>query len=633
MNKSAKYYELQALDLWDFPALIKKAREIQGITLEDLCKDICSSSLMGRIEKGERYANKELRDRILARLGVCSDGYENFLFYDDYLVWKQKQRIVNSIEKSDFQEAEKLLEAYEKECEEDKLGRQFCMVMRVQIMQKRHEDKAPIARIYEEAVKLTVSDIDNALIKDLCLSVQELDMILEYERYCHPGRLASRCEEILAYISSEMFDTYSYVKIYPKVIYYLYISTSDNDRDWTKLLRLSSAGIEQLRTTGRTYYFWELLEIREEGLTKLLNTMEAETDSRKRQALQNVIDTAKAWREAFDFVHNMCGTHRKMETSCYLYQQKEAYCISDVIRRRREMLGLTKKELCKDICSEKTIGRLESKKTKPQIDIVRQLFERLNLSGEYQRWQIVTKDVKAFSIVGKIIQCANNRDFKNTQEYLEELGQYASMENPINRQYKERIEVNLKLRQGLISKEDAITQLEKILAYTIPPQAAIKEGEKYLTNVEIQCLLDIAINIGKSQMNQFYDALIELCNQLEKDDGITEHIAVWEMLADAIACLYGNLGEYDKSNEIALKSMRECIYCYRMSRLAVCLYNNVWNYERQNKKDISGLQGYDIEKGLIICGTLCQICKNSTREMIIKKKLKVLVQEQVKIKI
>ena len=175
----------------------------------------------------------------------------------------------------------------------------------------------------------------------------------------------------------------------------------------------------------------------------------------------------------------ICVEHTgKWKTSCYLYQQKEAYCIGDVIRRRREMLGLTKKELCKGICSEKTIGRLEAKKTKPQIDIVRQLFERLNLSGEYQRWQIVTKDIKAFSIVGKIIQCANNRDFKNTQEYLNELGQYASMENPINRQYKERIEVNLKLRQGLISKEGARIQLEKILAYTIPPQTAIKRRRK-----------------------------------------------------------------------------------------------------------------------------------------------------------
>lgn len=621
MNKSAKYYELQALDLWDFPELIKKAREIQGITLESLCKDICSSSLMGRIEKGERYANKELRDRILARLGVCSDGYENFLFYDDYLVWKQKQRIVNSIEKSDFRAAEKLLEAYEKKSENDKLGRQFCMVMRAQIMQKRHEDKAQIAHIYEESVKLTVSDIDSKLIKDLCLSVQELDMILEYERYCHSDRLASRCKEILDYINSEVFDTYSYVKIYPKVIYYLYISTSDKDRDWTRLLRLSSTGIEQLRTTGRTYYFWELLEIREEGLTKLLNTMREDTDSRKRQALQNVIDTTKAWMGAFDFVHDMCGTHRKMETSCYLYQQKEAYCISDVIRRRREMLGLTKKELCKGICSEKTIGRLEAKKTKPQIDIVRQLFERLNLSGEYQRWQIVTKDVKAFSIVGKIIQCANNRDFKNTQEYLNELGQYASMENPINRQYKERIEVNLKLRQGLISKEEARIQLEKILAYTIPPQTAIKEGEKYLTNVEIQCLLDIAINIGKSQMNQFYDALVELCNQLENDDGITEHIAVWEIIMTNVANTFGDMGRYDESDSISMKIMEESMYCYRLNILAANVYNNIWNYTERIRKSMPIKQEFNEKNVLKKCIVLCQISRNTARESIVRKRL------------
>ncbi len=109
VEKSKKYYELQALDLWDFPTLIRKAREIQGITLEALCRDLCSFSMMGKIERGERLAGKELRDRILARLGVCSDGYENFLFHEDYLVWKTRQRIVNAIEKSDFDTAEKEL--------------------------------------------------------------------------------------------------------------------------------------------------------------------------------------------------------------------------------------------------------------------------------------------------------------------------------------------------------------------------------------------------------------------------------------------------------------------------------------------------------------------------------------------
>lgn len=621
MEKSKKYYELQALDLWDFPTLIRKAREIQGITLEALCKDLCSFSMMGKIERGERLAGKELRDRILARLGVCSDGYENFLFYEDYLVWKRRQRIVNAIEKSDFGTAEKELANYEKKNGDYNLEKQFCLVMRAQIMQKRHEDPAAIAKLYEEAVKLTVSDIDHVSIRELCLSVQELDMILEYERCCRPERLASRCEEILAYISSEVFDTYSYVKIYPKVIYYLYLSTADSDRDWNRLLRLSNQGIEQLRTTGRMYYLWELIEIRREGLTCLQDKIENDEEDRKREALQKVIDTMTDWLDALDFVHNLCGTHRKMETSCYLYQQKEAYCISDVIRRKREMLGMTKKALCEGICSEKTIGRLEAKKTKPQIEIVRLLFEKLNLSGEYQRWQVVTKDVKAFPILGEIIRCANNYDFKRTQMLLDQLGQFVPMENPINKQYKEEIEINMKLRQGIITKEAALKELESILAYTIPLKSAIKEGDKYLTNVEIQCILDIAINMEKLTMNKFYASLLELCKQLEKDDGISEHIAVWEIIMVNVSNMYGEIGEYDKSDAISLNIMKQCIQCYRMSTLELNLYFNVWNYRERKKKNIPVRQGYQEDMYLKKCITLCQINKNVAREMRMKKRL------------
>ncbi len=621
MEKSKKYYELQALDLWDFPTLIRKAREIQGITLEALCRDVCSFSMIGKIERGERLAGKELRDRILARLGVCSDGYENFLFYEDYLVWKRKQRIVNAIEKSDFATAEKELAVYEKKSGEYNLKKQFCMVMRAQIMQKRHEDPAAIARLYEKAVKLTVSDIDHVSIGELCLAVQELDMILEYERCCHPERLASRCEEILAYISSEMFDTYSYVKIYPKVIYYLYLSTADSERDWNRLLCLSNQGTEQLRTTGRMYYLWELIEIRREGLTRVRDGITNDEDGRKRESLQKVIDTMTDWLDALDFVHKLCGTHRKMETSCYLYQQKEAYCISDVIRRRREMLGMTKKALCEGICSEKTIGRLEAKKTKPNIETVRLLFEKLNLSGEYQRWQVVTKDVKAFPILGEIIRCANNRDFQKTQTLLNQLEQYVSMENPINRQYREEIEINLKLRQGMITKEVALKELESILAYTIPLKSAIRKGDKYLTNVEIQCILDIAINMEKSSMNEFYEALIELCEQLEKDDGIFEHIAVWEIIMINVSNTYGEMGEFDKSDEISLNNMKKCVQCYRMSTLELNLYYNVWNYEERKKRNIPVQQGYQEDMYLKKCITLCQINKNIAREIRMKERL------------
>ncbi len=621
MGISKKYYELQALDLWDFPTLVRKARAIQNITLEALCKGICSFSMIGRIERGERFPDKELRDRILARLGVCSDGYENFLFQEDYLVWKRKQGIVNAIEKSNFETAEKLLKHYD-DVKDDILGRQFSLVMRAQIMQKRHEDHDRIARLCEEAVKLTISDIDVRTVGELCLSVHELDMILEYTRYCHPDRLASRCEEILVYIKSDVFDIYSYVKIYPKVVYYLYISTPDADRDWTRTLRLCNDGIEQLRTAGRMYYLWELLEIKKEGMTRLLNQVGDSKGAITKRTLENSINTTSEWLDALDFVHNLCGTNRRMESSCYLYQQKEAYCISDVIKRRREMLGLTKKKLCEGVCSEKTIGRLEANKTKPQIEVVRRLFEKMNLSGEYQRLQVVTDDVRAFSIVNEIMRCNNNRDLDRTEELLVQLDKYIFIGNPINKQYKERIETIIKLRKGNISIEQAKEQFVKILEYTVPYYVVIKNCAKYLTNVELQIVLDIAKNFGKTNINVVFEALMKLCKQMEKDEGILEHIAVWESIMLNIANVYGEIGEYEKSNFVSINTIKEDMYCYRMNLLEYSIYNIAWNMGECRKKNIPVIEGYQEDYYIKKSIALCQLNKNIVGEMIAKNRVK-----------
>ncbi len=621
MGISKKHYQLQALDLWDFPTLVRKAREIQNITLEDLCEGICSFSMIGRIERGERFPDKELRDRILARLGVCSDGYENFLFYEDYLVWKRKQGIVNAIEKSNYETAENLLKYYDETDETDKLGKQFELVMRAQMMQKRHEPPDLIAQMCEKAVKLTVPEIDERAVGKLCLSVHELDMILEYTKYCHPEKLASRCEEILTYIKSDMFDIYSYVKIYPKVVYYLYISTPEAARDWTRTLRLCNDGIEQLRTAGRMYYLWELLEIKKEGMTKLYHKVGDSKGAITKQTLENSIHTTAEWLDALDFVHNLCGTHRRMESSCYLYQQKEAYCISDVIRRRREMLGLTKKKLCEGICSEKTIGRLEANKTKPHIEVVRLLFEKMNLSGEYQRWQVVTDDVRAFPIYDELGRSINERDFERAEKLLDELECYIPMKNPINRQFRERVLVHLEFGQKRIEMKEAGERLRKVLEYTIQYRIAMKDVEKYLTNTEIMCLLNILAYTKNESTNPIFHVLISLCKQMEQDDGISEHIALWETIMTNIASIFGSIGEYSLSNAFSLKNIKESIHCYRMNIIVANLYSITWNYGECKKKSIPTNEGYQEKEYLDICLSLCKLNKNISKEIVIKRRL------------
>ena len=74
-----------------------------------------------------------------------------------------------------------------------------------------------------------------------------------------------------------------------------------------------------------------------------------------------------------------------MRDCVYLYQQRWVFYIGDVLRIRREMYGLTQKELCSGICSVKTLRRAEKKESNMQQAYLGALLRRLGLSKEFQR--------------------------------------------------------------------------------------------------------------------------------------------------------------------------------------------------------------------------------------------------------
>ena len=250
------------------------------------------------------------------------------------------------------------------------------------------------------------------------------------------------------------------------------------------------------------------------------------------------------------------------------------------------------------------------------------MFEKMNLSGEYQRLQVVTDDVRAFSIVNEIMRCNNNRDLDRTEELLVQLDKYIFIGNPINKQYKERIETIIKLRKGNISIEQAKEQFVKILEYTVPYYVVIKNCAKYLTNVELQIVLDIAKNFGKTNINVVFEALMKLCKQMEKDEGILEHIAVWESIMLNIANVYGEIGEYEKSNFVSINTIKEDMYCYRMNLLEYSIYNIAWNMGECRKKNIPVIEGYQEDYYIKKSIALCQLNKNIVGEMIAKNRVK-----------
>ena len=71
-----------------------------------------------------------------------------------------------------------------------------------------------------------------------------------------------------------------------------------------------------------------------------------------------------------------------MQDCTYFYQQKWIFSMKDVLRIRREMLGLTQEQLCEGICSVKSLRRAE----KGQTDMQRETLKKV-LKDVYKRQQ------------------------------------------------------------------------------------------------------------------------------------------------------------------------------------------------------------------------------------------------------
>ena len=207
------------MDSWEYCELLKVQLQRSNVSIEKLSEGLCSPSMLSRICNGERTANKMMRDLLMQRLGMADERNENFIFREEYDKWKLRQRIVVRINEEDLTTAEELLDIYENDIS-NKVERQFCQVMRIQILRMRDPKDEKIGKLYESALKLTVPHIDEKNVNELQLSAQELDLVLEYVFYNQPENLDSRCEELIEYVEKSIMDEHSREKILPKIVYY-----------------------------------------------------------------------------------------------------------------------------------------------------------------------------------------------------------------------------------------------------------------------------------------------------------------------------------------------------------------------------------------------------------------------------
>jgi len=589
-----------------FGVFIAKLRKEKGISLEQLSDGLCTPGMLSRFERGEREPEKLLQNRFLTRLGTVPENYENFLGYKEYCRWEKRQGILHNILEENIEQAKVLLEEYRQTYKmKYSLERQFYLAMLAQIRRYEGASGEELASMFEEALQLTVPKINSHSFLKRVLSLEEMNLLLEYRFYCCQGVTLQFYETLLEYIEKIERTTLALAKIYPKTVFYYYTKWKQEENSEyasaEHMMQLCDKAIEILRNANRMFYLWELFCMREELVEKLPGTISGSEDFLQRQK------DCLNWKETLEELYNEYGISIAMYEFCYLYVESENYCIGDVIRIRRKMLGLSQEKLCKGICDSRTVSRLERNLRKPQKEIVQQLFERLNLSTELCRTELVTDSQEAIEKYRELRIRTNTHEYEKAQELIEKLRMLVIESNPTNHQILERNAMLINIMSGKLYGEDCILQMKRILEYTVPYVAVVSQDDKYLTNEEISCLENLTLGIDWTfdEMGECVTALENICNMPKYS---CNYQRMYEFTMLAISSHLGNKHQFDYSDKIKKNVISISLRNKRAKALNYALYGLFWNKEYNNKDDFDI---YEKKRELEKCVNLSALCKDT----------------------
>ncbi|MGN0505169.1 MAG: helix-turn-helix domain-containing protein [Lachnospiraceae bacterium] len=486
-------------------------------------------------------------------------------------------------------------------------------------------------QVLEEAVKLTVPGVDNKPISQPVLSIQELNLILEYQAHKHPEKLQELCLQLLSYMEEKDFDLAGRVMFRAKaaLFYCNAMHLEEKQKAETKVtlpeleqaLTICTEGIEALRDCQKIYFAWELLQKKEQYITLILtysNTFSAE----KAEAYQKELEQTKEFFHLLDGMYEEFQVPKKTNGFTVFYREHENYCINDVDRARRRMLGISRAELEKTILGKSTLKRIEKKETNPQMGNARKLFDRLNLSAEMHRAQIITDSRKAIQLENDFRMVLTQREFENAKDILNKLKLWIPQDNRINQQYLYFFETLIAYQKGEMEKEDFIQCAKDALELTIPLSAAMKKmkeertrngkiwpSEKYLTNMEVTILTNIAIVKGSNVENEYWEVLKEYFEWLEKKCTLAPIMGMYGFVMTSVASWMGNLGQYEESSMINRKILRELLRARSFSYTYRNMYGLMWNEQKQ-KGLPTDKEDPEWRKNLWSCYTVNVYCKN-----------------------
>lgn len=621
MKKTKVYLQSEADQ--DFAKLLKNIRTEEKVSLDQLAMGLMSASQLVKIENGERPINKNIRDRLLERLGIAKELYENLLDLCDFEEWDYKKKILSAIQDKKIEDAYRLLKEYKAHLREnDRINHQFILAMWGEVLKQEGASKEKIAECYRKAVILTIPDAEKVWWEKRPLSVLEMNLLLETLVYGNETDDLYKYRVLMDYVDMGYYDEIMKAKIYPKIVYYylkkqILFKEYWNVETQTENLKICEKAIDKLRDAGRTYYMVELLEI-EMQISEIMLDDTFPEDFEKNEA-----DKINA-KELLSVIKNLYAEYEVpayMQDCTYFYQQKWIFSMKDVLRTRRAMFGLTQEQLCEGICSVKSLRRAEKGQTDMQRETLKKLLNRLGLSGQMQWSRLITSDREVIRMAEELADYINDRKFSVASKQLESLKSRIDLDIPQNKQYFLEKQALLEFEQGKVTREEFVKMEKEALECTLCAENLYRKENVYLTEREIICISNSWKGMEGKQKRESINLILRLYDYYALNNGLSQAISVYEIVTEAAVNELGNNGEHVRAEEIDRKSIKASLSCRRVWDIHYKIYDILWNEKEIQKKNKEKNRNMEMTDGLMKCISISHYVKQPFYEKIYREKM------------
>lgn len=288
-----------------------------------------------------------------------------------------------------------------------------------------------------------------------------------------------------------------------------------------------------------------------------------------------------------------------------------------ILKYTRKYSGMTQEQLAENICDPVTLARYESGKLEPTDDKFEQLMQKMGMSGE--RYVLTIRDGTVEHRMKNILYAFERKEFDVARGELEILkaDEKFDANTPENRQYVQRIELNIAYKKGEISSDEMLDGLLGALKITFPEYNEEHfHVYRIFTETEVLLINNIATQHWKRGEQQLAIHLHENLEEYYQSGAVTNDCKPRYLCLVNYSNYLGLSGYHDKSIEICKRGIQWLNLNGKVNFLYNFYYNIGWNIAKKIEQGIEKEDMITVAQCYVwMAMQLCEIYPESKKQL------------------